>query len=63
VDRLLGSGGSDPAEVVRRWAQDVIGTHPSVIIALDGTDFDADDPTTLCVYLVTQHGRAMPIAS
>jgi hypothetical protein len=48
---------------VRRWAQDVIGTHPSVIIALDGTDFDADDPTTLCVYLVTQHGRAMPIAS
>jgi hypothetical protein len=29
---------------------------------MDWTDFEDDDHTTLCVYLVTTHGRAMPLA-
>ena len=33
-----------------------------MLIAIDWTDFDADDHTTLCAYLVTKHGRAMPLA-
>ena len=48
--------------VLRSWTRFVIGTHPSVIIAMDRTDFEADDHTTLCVYLVATHGRAMPLA-
>jgi hypothetical protein len=62
VDRMLGNDGIDINAVMRQWARYVIGTHPSIVVALDWTDFDDDDHTTLCAYLVTTHGRAMPIA-
>jgi hypothetical protein len=62
VDRLLSNAGIDLETVMARWVQYVIGTHPSVVIALDWTDFERDDHTTLCAYLVTTHGRAMPLA-
>src|SRR5262249_5254647 len=62
VDRMLSNDGIDLNTVMSRWVQYVIGTHPSVVIAFDWTDFDRDDPTTLCAYLVTRHGRAMPLA-
>lgn len=62
VDRLLGNDGIILEKVLRSWVRFVIGTHPSVLIAMDWTDFDADDHTTLCAYLVTKHGRAMPLA-
>lgn len=62
VDRMLSNDGLDLERVQRSWARFVIGTHPSVIIAMDWTDFDADDHTTLCAYLVTTHGRAAPVA-
>ena len=62
VDRLLGNEGIELEKVLRSWVRFVVGTHPSVVIAMDWTDFDADDHTTLCAYLVTTHGRAMPLA-
>ena len=31
------------------------------VVAIDGTDFDADDQTTLALSLVTNHGRATPL--
>jgi len=62
VDRLLGNEGIALEKVLRSWVRFVIGTHPSVVIAMDWTDFDKDDHTTLCAYLVTTHGRAMPLA-
>ena len=62
LDRLLSNDGIDLDEVMSRWVRCVIGTHPSVIVALDWTDFERDDHTTLCAYLVTKHGRAMPLA-
>lgn len=41
----------------------MIGTAPSIVITLDRTDFDDDDDhRTLAAYLVTKHGRAMPLA-
>jgi hypothetical protein len=30
--------------------------------ALDWTKFDEDDHATLCMYVVTSHGRATPLA-
>jgi hypothetical protein len=42
--------------------QFVVGTAASIVVALDWTDFDKDDHTTLWVYLVTTHGRATPVA-
>ncbi|TAL41162.1 MAG: IS4 family transposase [Salinibacterium sp.] len=61
VDRLLSNGGIELEEVLRLWVQYVVGDHPSILIALDWTDFEKDDHTTLCAYLVTTHGRAMPL--
>src|SRR5260370_8157850 len=62
VDRMLGNEGIDLDTVMRRWVQYVVGTAASIVIALDWTDFEKDDHTTLCAYLVTTHGRAMPLA-
>lgn len=62
VDRLLSNDGFDLDTVLRQWVQFVVGEGGPVLIALDWTDFDADDHTTLCAYLVTTHGRATPLA-
>ena len=62
VDRLLSNGGVMLEQALTAWARHVVGDHPSIVIALDWTDFDDDDHTTLCAYMVTTHGRAMPLA-
>jgi len=62
VDRMLSNEGLDLATIMRRWVQFVVGTAESIVIALDWTDFDKDDHTTLAAYMVTTHGRAMPLA-
>lgn len=62
VDRLLGNGGIVLDQVLTAWVRHVVGDHPSIIVALDWTDFDDDDHSTLCAHMVTTHGRAMPLA-
>lgn len=62
VDRLLSNNGIALETVMQRWVRFLVGEHTEVLLALDWTDFDADDPTTLCAYLVTTHGRAAPLA-
>jgi hypothetical protein len=47
--------------VLPRWVQFVVGDSDRVVVALDWTDFDDDDHTTLCAYLVTDRGRATPL--
>lgn len=44
------------------WASFVLGPREEVVIALDWTELDDDDHTTLCAYVVTRHGRATPLA-
>ncbi|MBM4281992.1 MAG: IS4 family transposase [Deltaproteobacteria bacterium] len=44
------------------WVRFVLGGRPEVLLALDWTEFDADDHATLCMYVVTTHGRATPLA-
>lgn len=62
VDRLLSNDGVRIDAVLRQWVRFVVGDTGRVVIALDWTDFDADDQTTLAAYMVTTHGRAMPLA-
>lgn len=62
VDRLLSNGNLDVAEFFAAWVPYVLGERKDAVIALDWTDFDADDHTTLAAYLVTSHGRATPLA-
>jgi hypothetical protein len=62
VDRMLSNDGLELSTVMQRWVTFIVGTAESIVIALDWTDFEKDDHTTLCAYLVTTHGRAMPLA-
>ncbi len=60
VDRLLSNDGVHLDVALSSWVRFVAGETESLVLAMDWTDFEADDHTTLCVYLVTRHGRAMP---
>ena len=61
VDRLLSNQGIDVWEVFAHWVPEVVGEQRSIVVAMDWTEFDADDQATLALHLVTSHGRAMPL--
>ena len=61
VDRFLSNAGIDVEALTPAWARFVIASRKEIIIALDWTEFDADDHATLCAYVVTTHGRATPL--
>jgi hypothetical protein len=61
VDRLLSNAGIDVWESFARWVPHQIGTRREALVAMDWTDFDADDQATLVLSLVTGHGRAAPL--
>ena len=62
IDRLLSNDGVALDELLPLWVRHVVGLTPNIVVAMDWTDFDDDDHTTLCVYLMTTHGRATPLA-
>jgi hypothetical protein len=62
VDRLLSNEEVRLEELLPLWVRHVVGSTSNIVVAMDWTDFDDDDHTTLCAYLVTTHGRAMPLA-
>ncbi len=39
----------------------VIGARSSLLVAMDWTDFDADNQATIMLSLITEHGRATPL--
>lgn len=40
------------------WVRFVVGDRKEIVVALDWTEFDKDGHATLCMYLLTRHGRA-----
>jgi hypothetical protein len=62
VDRFLSNPAFDVWRLLGSWTKFVIGGRSEVVIALDWTDFELDDHTTLAAYVVTSHGRATPFA-
>ena len=60
VDRLLSNEDVSLDELMPLWVKHVVGETSNIVLAMDWTDFDDDDHTTLCAYLVTTYGRAMP---
>lgn len=62
VDRLLSNAGFDMNVVLKPWIKYVVGVRKEIFVVLDWTDFEKDDHTTLCAYLMTRHGRATPLA-
>jgi hypothetical protein len=61
VDRLLSNRGIVVWEMFAPWVREVVGPRKEIVVAMDWTDFDADDQTTLVFSLVTKHGRATPL--
>jgi hypothetical protein len=61
VDRLLSNRKLEPKELQTQWARYVIGSRKDIVVALDWTEFDKDDHSTLALSLITSHGRATPL--
>jgi hypothetical protein len=61
VDRLLSNSGIVIGDFFEHWVPFVIGAREDVQVALDWTEFDADDHSTIALYLITSHGRATPL--
>ncbi len=61
VDRLFSNTGVDVWGLFANWVPFVLGARPEIVVALDWTDFDQDNQSTIALYLVTKHGRATPL--
>ena len=61
VDRLLSNRGIVVWDMFAPWVVEIVGQRKTIVVAMDWTDFDADDQTTLALNLVTNHGRATPL--
>ena len=57
VDRFLSNSAIDVTRLTPSWAAFVVGARKQLVVALDWTDFEKDDHTTLAAYVVTTHGR------
>ena len=61
VDRLMSNACINVWASFAHWVPQQVGTRPEVLVAMDWTDFDHDDQSTLVLSLVTGHGRAAPL--
>lgn len=61
VDRLLSNPGIDPGVLMGAWVGFLFADRTEAVVALDWTDFAADDHVTCAMNLITSHGRATPL--
>jgi hypothetical protein len=61
IDRLLSNGGLNVWELLALWVPFVVGKRREVVVALDWTDFERDDQSTIAAHLLTSHGRSTPL--
>jgi hypothetical protein len=61
VDRLLSNQGVDPWDLLSGWVPFVVGNRTEMMVAMDWTDFDADEQSTIAIHAMTNHGRATPL--
>jgi hypothetical protein len=61
VDRLLSNQGIVVWDIFAAWVTQIVGQRKAIVVAMDWTDFDADDQMTLALNLVSNHGRATPL--
>jgi hypothetical protein len=61
VDRMLSNPGIDVDELSKRWVAHAVGPRPKIVVAMDWTDFDADNQATIMLSLVSRHGRSTPL--
>jgi Transposase DDE domain len=61
VDRLLTNAAINVDDILLRWVPFVIGARSSIVVAMDWTDFDADNQATIMLALISDHGRSTPL--
>lgn len=61
VDRLLSNKKFDVNNYFESWVPYHLGERLNIVVAMDWTEFDQDDHSTLAINLVTNHGRATPL--
>lgn len=61
VDRLLSNRGIVVWDLMAHWVPFVLGDRKEIVVALDWTEHDHDDQSTIALNLVTSHGRATPL--
>ena len=61
IDRLLSNDGIDLDAWFPKWVAHLVSVREAIVVALDWTDFDRDDQSTLALHLITRHGRATPL--
>jgi Transposase DDE domain len=61
VDRLLSNAAINVDDILMRWVPFVVGARSSIVVAMDWTDFDADNQATIMLALISDHGRSTPL--
>ncbi len=61
VDRLLSNAAINVDDILVRWVPFVVGARSSIMVAMDWTDFDADNQATIMLALISDHGRSTPL--
>lgn len=61
IDRFLTHSSIDLNAAQMRLAEYALADRKEAMIAVDWTDYDHDNHATLCAYLLTTHGRALPL--
>lgn len=61
VDRLLSNVGVNVWALFANWVPFVVGGRSEITVALDWTEHDHDDHSTIALNLITSHGRATPL--
>ena len=61
VDRLLSNPGIEVNKLLAKWVPHLVGKRDSINVAMDWTEFDADNQATIMLSLLTSHGRATPL--
>src|SRR5271154_2096288 len=62
VDRLLSNPEIRVDDILVRWVPFVVGARRSIVVALHWTDFDSGRQAIIMLSLITDHGRATPLA-
>lgn len=61
VDRLLSNKKLNMAAFFESWLRYAIGARQEILVALDWTEYERDDQSTIALHLLTKHGRATPL--
>ena len=61
VDRLLRNDNFVLKDCERAYVRKVVANRRNIITALDWTEFALDGQSTICLNLITKHGRATPL--